>query len=249
MTLITICSAKHSPGVTTLGQALALQTGAFFIEADPAGGDLAARWGVPTDPGMLTLAAASRRGVSRDLIDRHGQSPAGYPVLVAPPSAEQSRSAILTLGRPFAEHLASGTDITPSTDHIGAVADCGRWDPASPCVDLVAESSVTLVVLRPTVESVAQVRTRLASIAVIARHVLVITIGSRPYGSDEVATALGDVTTFGLASDERSASFVRSGRSLDRSLRRAPLIRSVADLIAELHAVTSVESPRALSPR
>ena len=74
MTLITICSAKHSPGVTTLGQALALQTGALFIEADPAGGDLAARWGVPTDPGMLTLAAASRRGVSRDLIDRHGQS-------------------------------------------------------------------------------------------------------------------------------------------------------------------------------
>ena len=61
MTLITICSAKHSPGVTTLGQALALQTGALFIEADPAGGDLAARWGVPTDPGMLTLARCVTR--------------------------------------------------------------------------------------------------------------------------------------------------------------------------------------------
>lgn len=249
MTLISICSAKHSPGVTTLGQALALQTGALFIEADSAGGDLAARWGIPTDPGMLTLAAASRRGVSPELIHRHSQSPAGYPVLVAPPSAEQSRSAVLTLGRPFAERLADRTGITPLTDHIGAVADCGRWDPVGPCVDLVAESSMTLVVLRPTVESVAQVRTRLTSISAIARNVVAITVGSRPYGSDEVAAALGDVTTFGLASDERSASLIRSGRPLDRNLRRAPLMRSVADLIAELHAVTSVESSRAVSSR
>lgn len=232
--MISICSAKHSPGVTTLGQAIALHRGALLIEADPAGGDLAARWGVSTDPGMLTLAAASRHGVSSDLVDRHSQSPACYPILVAPPSLEQSRSAVLTLGRPFAERVANRPVSPTSAQRIRAVVDCGRWDPAGPCTDLVTQSFVALLVVRPTVESVANAQTRLTSLSAIADRVVVVSIGDRPYGPDEISLALDGARTIAVADDERAAIHVRAGRALDRSLRRTPLMRTVAELVGGL---------------
>ena len=67
MSVVAIVGAKHSPGATTLAVALAsaapVDQRALVVEADPAGGDIAARAGMSLDPGLLTLAAAGRRGV------------------------------------------------------------------------------------------------------------------------------------------------------------------------------------------
>lgn len=234
MTLIAVCSATHSPGVSTVCLALAARTGALLVEADPAGGDLAARWGLALDPGMLTLAAASRRGLTADLVERHCQvSGAGYPVLVSPPSAEQARSALFSLGSPFAACSARRHDA--SNSHVlGAVADCGRWDPSGPCLDLVAEADTTVLVLRPSVEAVAHARSRLASLAPIARRTVVVTIGEQPYAPAEISSALGGVRTIAVADDSNTAGLLAAGRGIDRATRRTPLIRSIEPLLAML---------------
>lgn len=66
MTVVALCSAKHSPGSTTLALALACAATEvdeplpLVVEADPAGGDLAAHLGLPVSPGLVGLAAAFR---------------------------------------------------------------------------------------------------------------------------------------------------------------------------------------------
>ena len=251
MTLIAVCSAKHSPGATTLGLALAARSGALFVEADHAGGDLAARWGLSLNPGLLTLAAASRRGLDSDLIDRHSQTTtAGHRLMVAPPSAEQCRSALLSLGSGFAQIIRCPSSAATASIGNGAVADCGRWDPAGPCVDLVREADVTLLVLRPAVESVAHANARLASLVPLARNVIIVTIGDRPYRPDEVAAALGGATTIAIADDRVGAGHLASGRALDRTVRRTPLVRSLeplADLLASATSSPNGQHPNLVS--
>lgn len=83
--LIAFASAKGSPGVTTTVNAL----GAIWphdvvvADFDPAGGDLALRHrdpeGEPLDPerGLLSLAAAARRGVAEAHLAEHLQTADG----------------------------------------------------------------------------------------------------------------------------------------------------------------------------
>ena len=234
MTSVAICSAKHSPGATTLALALAARSGAMLIEADPSGGDLAARWGLSLDPGLLTLAAASRRGLDSDLIERHTQiTEAGYRLLAAPPSAEQCRSALLSLGAAFASTVRTRVSETAS-EGLDSVADCGRWDPNGPSVDLVREADVALLVLRPSIETVAHTRSRLASLVPLARMTVVVCIGNRPYDPAEVSAALGDAPTLAIADDRSGADHLAGGRGIDRVLRRTSLVRSLDPLLAML---------------
>lgn len=63
--LIGLCSLKSSPGVTTTAIALAAAWPVnaprpTIIEADAHGGDIAVRFYVAEDPGLQSLAAASR---------------------------------------------------------------------------------------------------------------------------------------------------------------------------------------------
>jgi MinD-like ATPase involved in chromosome partitioning or flagellar assembly len=61
--LLAVCSLKGSPGVTTLATALGARWPAgetpILVEADPAGGDLMARFRLNDAPGLVTLAVAA----------------------------------------------------------------------------------------------------------------------------------------------------------------------------------------------
>lgn len=140
------------------------------------------------------IADARRRlaaGLDSDLIERHTQiTEAGYRLLAAPPSAEQCRSALLSLGAAFASTVRTRVSETAS-EGLDSVADCGRWDPNGPSVDLVREADVALLVLRPSIETVAHTRSQLASLVPLARMTVVVCIGNRPYDPAEVSAALG----------------------------------------------------------
>ena len=77
MTLVAFASTKASPGVTTLCQALAHTwpdpRRVVVVEADPSGGDLAARLELAPEPGLVSLAAAGRRGLSAAVVWDHVQ--------------------------------------------------------------------------------------------------------------------------------------------------------------------------------
>ena len=91
--------AVRSCGVTTLALAVAATwpqgRRVLLAELDPAGGTLAAASGWPPQPGLVSLAAAARRGNDPELVWEHcHELPGGVPVLAGPASADQTRTAL-----------------------------------------------------------------------------------------------------------------------------------------------------------
>ena len=225
MTVVAVFGAKHSPGATTLALAFGALTEPdshpLVIEADPAGGDIAARAGLPLDPGLLTLAAAGRRGVSPQMLDAHTQILAnGCRVLVAPSSPEHAHAAVSGLAGTLGPLIRS---------HPGhTIIDVGRWDRRSVATDVLRDAHVVLALFRPTVEGVEHLRTRISALE--GALLVPVMVGEHPYRIDEVRSALAIPQVLVLADDSRAASAVGSGALLDRWLRRSDYMRSVAAL-------------------
>src|SRR5689334_12733244 len=89
----------RSCGVTTTTAALADawpdDRRRLVVEVDPAGGTLAAQFGLKPEPGLVSLAAAARRRTDPELLWEHCQQIAdGVDVLVGPPSMAQLQTAL-----------------------------------------------------------------------------------------------------------------------------------------------------------
>jgi hypothetical protein len=227
VTLIALTSAKHSPGVTTAALACVTAWSAYHeslvVEADPAGGDLAARLLLPFDPDLVSLAAASRHhGASPPLLDSHLQQlPGGGCALLGPGSPEQAGVALSEIATGLFAALAGRSGLT--------VIDCGRWSSASPARSALRVADLVLVVLRPTLEGIVHLRSRAANLRSDAAGRLgLLLVGDRPYTASEVQEAVGIPVAGVLADDARGAAalyqsaagparrllLVRSGRSL-----------------------------------
>ena len=89
------------------------------------------------------------------------------------------------------------------------------------------------MVIRPTVAGVEHLRVRMAELHDIGSRVAVVTLGERPYRTDEIAEATGVEVAGALAWDPRGAHAVMTGASA-RSLRRTPLIRSARSILDRL---------------
>lgn len=234
MTTIAVGGVKHAPGATTLAVTLAglAGDGALVVEADPQGGDIAARSGLPLDPGLLTLAAAARRGLTPQLLDAHTQRLAsGAAALLAPSSPNHAHAALAGLRAPLASLFANRAGVT--------VIDVGRWDARSGAIETALSADVALLLFRPTVGGVEHVRTRLELLSGI-RTVLV-AVGYHPYGASEISTALGGDAVHVIADDQRAAELAGAGAPFDRWLRRTAYIRSVAALLDTLATTSAAE--------
>ena len=143
MALITIGSLR-SCAVTTTAWLLARrwqsEAAVLLAELDPAGGTLAAMLGRRTDPGLQSLAAASRRGLDAMAAGAHAQRiGANCSALLAPAAAEQVGDALRMLGD--LEELFR--------DHDGdVIADCGRLDVTSPVLSFFGAGEAAIVVAR-----------------------------------------------------------------------------------------------------
>ncbi|MGD9754808.1 MAG: hypothetical protein AB7W59_27780 [Acidimicrobiia bacterium] len=234
MTTIAVGGVKHAPGATTLAVTLAglARDGALVVEADPQGGDVAARSGLSLDPGLLTLAAAARRGLTPQLLDAHTQQLAsGAAALFAPSSPNHAHAALTGLRASLASLFANRAGVT--------VIDVGRWDPRSGAIETALSADVALLLFRPTVGGVEHVRTRLELLSGI-RTVLV-AVGDHPYGASEISDALGGGAVHVIADDQRAAELAGAGAPFDRWLRRTPYIRTVAALLDALTTASARE--------
>ena len=129
--LLCLASIKGSPGVTTTALALAACWPASWrrvlVEADPAGGDLAARYGLPLTPGLVSLAAAARRSTDPELVWEHAQElPGGLPVVAGPTRADQAHAALAAVCG--ADGRAGVLGAFTGRGDVVAVVDCGRLD-------------------------------------------------------------------------------------------------------------------------
>lgn len=161
MSLVTLVSAKGSPGVTTTALAMAgvwpPERKVLVAELDPAGGDLGPRFGLPADPGLVQLGSVCRRGLTASDVWRHTQClPGATPVLLGAASPEQAVGL-----RDLWAHL--GAALADLGDDIDVVADCGRISPTSPVLEVARRADLVVAVARPTLDGVAHVRTRLAA--------------------------------------------------------------------------------------
>jgi hypothetical protein len=240
MTLVAFVAGR-SPGLTTAVHALALTWPApgraLAAELDPDGGVLGLRHQIPPEPGLTTLAAAGRRGLSPDVVLQHcRQLPDGTAVLLGPAAPDRVEQALSVLG----PRLASAFDAMSGVD---VLADCGRIDANSPVLKVVQAARYVVVVVTPTIEGVGLIQARRSGLGLPAGRVAVVTIGQHPYRPDEVATAL-DVPVIGaLANDRKGAEALTAGRPAPNGqlLRSASVLGR--QLVARLVPLVSAETP------
>jgi hypothetical protein len=223
MTVVSFGSVR-SCGVTTLALSLATtwppQRRLVLIEADPAGGTLAAGSGWPAEPSLMSLAAAVRRGGEPALVWEHCHKlPGGAAVLAGPSSADHARSALGMAGGLLDRLGELGADV---------LVDCGRLDPASAALGLWERADRVLLAVRP----------RLADLHALAGwleghpsdRLGLVTVGDGPYPDSEIADALGLPVLARLPWDPDAASGLVLVPASSRELRLAPLVRAARTL-------------------
>lgn len=229
--LVAICAAK-SGGVTTatLALARAWPRPVLVAEVDPAGADVAAASGRSATPGLLSLAAAARTGMSAELVLDALQVMSEIPVLLGPSSAEAAGASLSGLGVALADQLCG---LVPD-----ALADCGRLTPGSPVANpFLSRAALVVVISRSSPEALVATRYRLSSLpAHLLEHCMVVLVGDRPYGPDQASEFLPAPVLGALAEDQRAARAILEARAPKPARDRSALARSARPLAAALAA-------------
>jgi Flp pilus assembly CpaE family ATPase len=249
--VVALASVKGAPGVTTAAVGLAArwpQAGAVVIEADPAGGDLAARFGLHPEPGLATAALDSRRTAAETSPEAWTQLlSCGVEVVFAPPGAAAAAS-LTELGDRAPRVLAA-----IAAQHPAVFVDVGRWHPGSPSERLLAVADLVLLVACPTVEEIRQLQTRLAALHAVHTDVHLLLTGDGAWPAAEVGTALGLPVAAALPLDGSGAG-VLTGRMVPRrgwrsaGWTRLPLLRACRSLALTLDGMWSASNATADAP-
>jgi MinD-like ATPase involved in chromosome partitioning or flagellar assembly len=236
---LALTSAKGSPGVTTTALALAAAAGApgaagregraLLVEADPAGGDLECWCGPHGEPGLLRAVTDVRDHSDADRLRRHAVTVVpGVDALLAPTTAASMAAAWRTASEGFTGAFAGlGEPV---------IVDCGRWlaGGSDRRGELLAEADVVVVVCRPTLASVEHARALVVALGTESQQLAVVVVGgARPYGPEEIASALRAPVAGVLPWDQRGViALVEHG--VGRSWLRSPLAIAADEVLGTL---------------
>jgi hypothetical protein len=140
---------------------------------------------------------------------------------------------------------------------VDVLADCGRLLPDGPTEPVVQAADLLLILARPTVDDIAQLELRLASLEESGRTAGVVLVGETPYDRRTVAGRLAAdglrTPVLGVLADDPEAAGLLCGRPSRRrggtrsQLARSYLVRSARELAAGLTA--QLNGSRALTGR
>jgi hypothetical protein len=245
MSIVVLTSAKGSPGVSTTTLALASwwKRPLILMEADPAGGDLAARLGMPEEPGLVGLAASMRRrprGQTCDqdwLADYVQQSPSGAPLLLAPAGSHQATSALNLLAAAAPLPLPSGTDLL--VDIGRATGPTGPPDQAThrsvpPAWTSHGSTYLMVWICRPHLSDLAHLAATLSRQSGDLHDQAIVLSGTGPYPADEVEDTLGLSVLGHLPADSPGAAALWTNDR--RKWSHCPLGRASKTLAAAIVA-------------
>jgi hypothetical protein len=216
----------------------------LLAECDPAGSDVAIRMTAPggaplnSDRGLVSLAAASRKGLSDEVILAHSQQlDGGLDVMLGVRSPEQV-GGMGGLWHPLGISFNQ-------MQHGDVLADCGRIGASSPQLPIVQSARLVVLVCTATGSSVAHLRERLASLVHHVDAQLGVVVVADPKRRDavkQVWTVLDAMSVpvrhrWHLAHDPMGAAFF-DGRGHGR-LDKTQLIRSATDITAEMAALVA----------
>jgi len=220
----------RSCGVTTAAAGLAMLwpkgRPRALVEADPAGGALAAVVGLAPEPGLVSLAAAARRGADPALVFEHSRQLAnGTLALYAPPGADRAGPA-----------LAMASTILARLGELDfdSLLDCGRLGGAGPNGGLFEQADQRLLLSRPRLPDLSTLAAFLESRAPMAGRPSLVLVGPGPYRAAEVTDAFGLEVLAHLPWGSEVAEIIPAGVPASRSHARAPLVRALRSLAEEL---------------
>jgi hypothetical protein len=257
--LLPLCSVKGAPGVTTAACALGAvwpqsRPVPIVVECDPAGGDLAARFGLEVTRGVVSLTVALERehdvapAANRNPLLEHAQQlRGGLHVVVAPTSPEEMRLPLDRLAEDLSILAHAGCDV---------IADCGRLESwvareRTPIARLIQRAGVVMMVARPTLEEIQHLHAWLPSLHALRVQVLVLLSQRGPYPAEEIAVAL-DIPVIGTLPFDPAGAAVLAGGGRGIPGRSLPVLRAargVADALADRLPATAFASPAQLSPQ
>ncbi|MGH9027229.1 MAG: chromosome partitioning protein [Acidimicrobiia bacterium] len=250
MSLVVVMGGKEAPGATTTALALACTWPAptrQVVEADPDGGVMAARFGLSYEPGLVSLAALGRRDLDGETLTAHTQvlGDHGLALLAAPALPEQVAGALAVVAAPLAEACSSLPDAV-------VTVDVGRaWPDAPPIRALVDAATAVLLVARPRLEDVAQLRARWRAARTRNRWVGILLVGQRSYSPAEVAAAIdpaeAPLLVWGVLPDDALGAEVLNGRRFAPpwGLRKSQLMRSARTIADHAAARLGLTAPDA----
>ena len=237
--LVAVCSVKGSPGVTTFCVALAAQwpaqTRCVLLECDPSGGDLATRFSLASSPGLVSLAAAARRGSEPEMLWQHTQElPGGLAVVAAPPGADHALAALTALA-PEGSGSVSVPRLAATATGMTVIADCGRADPTSAALPVVRSAQLMLLLSRAHADDLAHLANRMTAVSRWSPRPALLLVGGG-YPAAEVSREL-DVPVFGrIPEDSAGAAVLRGHRRGQGGLARSALGRAAGDIARALLA-------------
>ena len=227
---VVFASARSAPGVTTamLACASVLPGEVLLVEAAEDGGSLAARFGLPLEPGLMTLGAAARNDGQTSLAS-HTQVLPGtegrISVLVGPPATEPAQALLRSAAARIAPLLAAAD--TP------VLIDAGRLSGAPLAAPLIAGADRVVFVARPRVEELQALAHRLPVLARFGPTPELLLVGDTPYGPEEVATTLG-CRVLGVLAHDLAAADALAAVAPSRGLSRSLLLRSATTVVGNL---------------
>jgi hypothetical protein len=235
MPVISLVSAKGSPGVTTTAATLttvAVCTGqpSWWVELDPSGGSgwVRARQSCPQSEPTLADVARDLRETGASAVgwmELADSAPPGVPSVLAPSAPRAAASVIAEGPDTWAASLRA-----PGT----VVVDAGRWSPRQQTASRIVGSDVVAAVCRSTVEGVEHVRHWVAELREVARcPVMVVVVGTHPYGAGDVAAATG-LSLAGVMEWRRSDVGALWARGASKNLLRSWLGRSASHTLSGL---------------
>lgn len=224
--LLGIASAKGAPGVTSAAVALTAASGGLMVELDPSGGSVDCWLRATGEPGLIRAASALRRQADLDaLVHFATEVVPGVRVIRAPTSGVLAESTIVAMRDRLVPTLAEfdGT----------VVVDCGRWARSQPTARRLAVCDAVALICSPTIEGVEATRWQVDQLRSLVERVVLVPVGDRPYGPDELAAATGAEIAGVLAWDRRGLARLLE-RGSGGGWQRTPLARSARNLLREL---------------
>lgn len=243
--MITVIAAgKAAPGATCATWALALvwPTPVLVIDADAAGGDMAAGLlggRIPGGQGLLSWNAAARRASAAEAAAMFAQNVVALPeapgVWVMPGLQSAPQAAAMDVGG--WERLARAAGRVDAVLGRDVLVDAGRLSAAS-CWPVLRAADRVLLALRPTLRSVYASEQASALLRAEMGGLLttrLLAIGQHPYPPGQVAAQLGLELAATLPHDPAAAAALSEGATLGlRGLHRTRLLRAARTLADRL---------------
>ncbi|MGW5789230.1 hypothetical protein ACWEV3_01365 [Saccharopolyspora sp. NPDC003752] len=247
MAVITMLSAKGSPGVTTAVAALATvwPGPGLVVDADPDGGDLLPGWAgqwwvdgrLTAERGVVSFAASTRHLTSvpaEGLVGHVQEIPdSGHLRLL---SGVTSRAQAGAIGEDGWRRLAGAVRDVTTENGPDVLVDAGRWVPETPW-PLITEADLVLVGVRPSLRHVSATHPLLTVLReLVPLHRLGAAVSATTSReADSVARALGIPVGLELPDDPAAARALSDGFTQYREPRPSGLLRTSRTAARRLH--------------